>query len=205
MMGASVNNDSHNIMHLIKEGTVGAEVGVWKGSSTKQFLKKKPAMLHLVDPYACSGYNEAIEANDPTFDQEVWLNKKKYTRLTKGNTVEDFDNYYDKVASIIADQYGSLPNVTFSRMPATEWFAKFDEPFLDWIYLDGDHSYTGAYNDLCGALKVVKKGGIIIGDDYGWGMEGEWRGGVKKAVDQWVAENNLTLEQFGKFQFVARV
>ena len=76
-------------------------------------------------------------------------------------------------------------------------------PFLDWIYVDGDHSYTGAYTDLCNALKAVKSGGLIIGDDYKWGRPGD-KGGVKKAANQWAEENGLTLEQYGKNQFVVR-
>jgi predicted O-methyltransferase YrrM len=86
-------------------------------------------------------------------------------------------------------------------MTATQWFAQFDKPFLDWIYIDGDHSYTGAYNDFCNALTVVKKGGIIIGDDYKWSSDGD-KGGVKKAVNQWAEENDLKLEQYGKNQVV---
>ena len=98
MMGNPKNGDSRNIMHLIEEGTVGAEIGVWMGSSSRQFLQKKPKMLYLVDPWACSGYDEAIEANDPTYSLNRMLNKDQYVRLVKGNTVEKFDKYYDDVA-----------------------------------------------------------------------------------------------------------
>lgn len=204
MMGSSTNNDSHHIMSLVEKGTVGAEIGVWKGSSSRQFLKREPEMLYLVDPWACSGYDEAVEANDPTFSMKNMLNNRKYVQLAKGNDEKAFDIYYDDVAAAIEEEFGKKENVTIARMPATQWFNQFDEPFLDWIYIDGDHSYTGAYNDCCNALKVVKKGGLIMGDDYKWGKDGD-KGGVKKAVNQWVEENNLTLEQFGDFQFVVRL
>lgn len=205
MMGSNRNKDSHHIMHLIEEGTIGAEIGVWKGSSSEQFLKRNPKMLYLVDPWACSGYDEAVEANDPTFSMEAMLNNPKYVKLTKGKDEKSFDIYYDDVAADIERRFGGLENVTICRMPATQWFdLSEDGPFLDWIYIDGDHSYTGAYNDLCNALKVVKEGGLIIGDDYKWGRPGD-KGGVKKAANQWAEENGLTLEQFGENQFVVRL
>ena len=204
MMGNPKNGDSKNIMHLIEAGTIGAEIGVWMGSSSRQFLQRRPKYLYLVDPWACSGYDEAIEADDPTYSLDRMLNKDQYVRLAKGNTVEKFDKYYDDVAEKVIAEFGSKDNVMVCRMTATEWFNQYDGPPLDWIYIDGDHSYTGCYNDLCNALKVVKKGGLIIGDDYKWHTSGD-KGGVKKAVNQFVEENNFKLEKFGKVQWVIRL
>ena len=39
---------------------------------------------------------------------------------------------------------------------------------LDWIYIDGNHSYEQCIKDLKNALNIVKPGVLIIGDDYGW-------------------------------------
>ena len=41
MMIQSKNSDSINIMYLIKEDTVGAEIGVWRGNTSLMFLSKK--------------------------------------------------------------------------------------------------------------------------------------------------------------------
>ena len=40
MANSGVNTDSDKILHLIKPGTIGAEIGVWKGSSSEKFLKR---------------------------------------------------------------------------------------------------------------------------------------------------------------------
>ena len=202
MMGSPKNTDSHNIMDLIEKGSVGAEIGVWMGSSSRQFLQKDPSKLYLVDPWAVRGYDEALEAKDETFDYDKYLNN--YSKLTGKPTAKAFDIYYDDVYAGVEKEFGGDKRVEICRETATEWFAKFDEPFLDWIYVDGDHSYTGAYTDLCNALKAVKSGGLIIGDDYKWGRPGD-KGGVKKAANQWAEENGLTLEQHGQNQFVVRV
>ena len=37
---------------------------------------------------------------------------------------------------------------------------------LDWIYIDSDHSYKGAKEDIEGWFPKVRKGGIISGHDY---------------------------------------
>jgi predicted O-methyltransferase YrrM len=89
-------------------------------------------------------------------------------------------------------------------MLSTNWFETYSGEKLDWIYIDGDHSYTGVINDLRNAIKVVKKGGLIIGDDYKWHSE-EDKGGVKKAVKEFIAEQNLKVNQYGKVQFVIQL
>ena len=41
-----------------------------------------------------------------------------------------------------------------------------DDQTLDIVYIDGDHSYEGVKRDLDAAGRKVKKGGIIIVNDY---------------------------------------
>ena len=45
------NNGSGEVLRYIKKGTIGAEIGVWKGSTSRHFVKKNLKELHLVDPY----------------------------------------------------------------------------------------------------------------------------------------------------------
>ncbi len=41
----------------------------------------------------------------------------------------------------------------------------FPEGFFDFIYIDGDHRYKGALNDIKSYAPLLKQGGIICGDD----------------------------------------
>ena len=56
---------------------------------------------------------------------------------------------------------------------------KIDLSLIDMIFLDGGHSYETVSSDLSIILKKIKKGKIIICDDYD-----QTTYGVKKAVDE---------------------
>jgi len=60
---------------------------------------------------------------------------------------------------------------------------------FDLINVDGDHSYEGAYGDLCRVWPLLNPGGIIIVDDLGMVD-------VKRAVDQFRDEHTVDLEGF---------
>ena len=56
---------------------------------------------------------------------------------------------------------------------------KIDLSAIDMIFLDGGHSYETVRSDLSLILKEIKKGKVIICDDYD-----QTSYGVKKAVDE---------------------
>ena len=84
-------------------------------------------------------------------------------------------------------------------MSTSQWFDTFAEP-LDWIYVDASHSYEGCLHDLTRALEVIKPGGVLFGDDYG-----DKKPGVKKAVDKFIKNTGLKLNNFHADQFEIRV
>lgn len=64
---------------------------------------------------------------------------------------------------------------------------------FDLINVDGDHSYEGAYGDLCRVWPLLAPGGVIIVDDTGMAD-------VKRAVEQFRDEHALDLEGFAWHQ-----
>lgn len=60
--------------------------------------------------------------------------------------------------------------------------------YLDLVFIDGDHSYNSVLKDLNIFYKKIKKGGMIVGDDYMGNIE------TKTAVDDFVIKNNLKIE-----------
>ena len=58
----------------------------------------------------------------------------------------------------------------------------FADGYFDWIDIGGNHLYEYVARDLQLSFEKTRTGGLITGDDYvevGW-----WKGGVKKAVDE---------------------
>ena len=49
MMATHTNKDSRHIMHVIKPDSIGAEIGVWMGNTSTQFLKKGLKKFYMVD------------------------------------------------------------------------------------------------------------------------------------------------------------
>jgi hypothetical protein len=205
MMATHTNKDSHNLMHVIKPNTVGAEIGVWFGNTSTQFLKRRLKKLYMVDSYSVEPYKENSEM---TYQEYL----AKYQPITGEFAEAGFQKYYDRVYTEINSRFRTHKEVEICRMLSDEWFKKYNDVELDWIYIDGDHSYEGCLRDLENALKIVKPGGLILGDDYGWpalkpGVNKWAKAGVTKAVNEFINTNNLTKHMFrhGVTQFEIRV
>lgn len=201
MMGSQHNKDSHSIMGAIQPGTIGAEIGVWYGNTSEQFLRRGVKELHLIDPWSVEPYKESNADEHGGFEKYL----ERYSKICGGNTVEHFQRYYDKVAREVEQKFFMSPQVKIHRMTSTEWFDSFQGK-LDWIYVDGDHSYEGCLRDLRDCLKVVKQGGIIFGDDFRHpGKPGGGKPGVVKAVKEFMEETGFEPTYYGNQQFGLKI
>ena len=61
---------------------------------------------------------------------------------------------------------------------------------IDYVFLDGGHSYSTVKNDLECCLDVVLSNGTIMCDDYNFGHLPD----VKNAIDEFVKNNNLNCQ-----------
>ena len=194
MMIQSKNSDSINIMTLIKENTVGAEIGVWRGNTSLMFLSRKIKKLYMIDPYAVDNYEYLGEDYMQNF-------YSKYSKLTGEFSKAGFMRYYDQVYKEVLEKVKNHSAAELCRMTSDVWFEKNKSIKLDWIYIDGDHSYPQTKKDLNNSFKVVKSGGRIIGDDYKW-PDAKWgKEGTTKAVDEFIQQNKLKMFRHGMTQF----
>ena len=60
---------------------------------------------------------------------------------------------------------------------------------FDIVFVDGSHEAQDVLHDAVQAFRLVKTGGLIIFDDYGWGLEGQSR--PKEAIDAFLHCFNL--------------
>ena len=68
---------------------------------------------------------------------------------------------------------------------------------VDYVFLDGGHDYKTVKNDLDCCTEVIKNNGTILCDDYNL----SYAPGVKKAIDEYVKDNNFNCEILNKSRF----
>lgn len=124
------------------------EVGSWLGRSAA-FMgveianSKKPISFFAVDPWIDGGPD---------------LRDTKYFKdLTKG-PYETFLENIRPVSHIVKPM----------RSPSVEASYNFIPQTVDFLMLDGDHSYEAVKADIAAWMPRMKKGGVISGDDYLW-------------------------------------
>jgi len=67
---------------------------------------------------------------------------------------------------------------------------KIDMSKIDYVFLDGGHTYETVKNDLECCLEVIRSNGTILCDDYNFGHLPD----VKNAIDEFVKKNNLNCQ-----------
>lgn len=134
---------------------VGVELGVaYAGHSNAMLKSTKLTKLYGVDPFMHQdGYDDPMNLPQDEFD---CLHQYVLNRM-----------------SVYGQRYELL------RMSSVEASKCIDEE-LDFIYIDADHSYEGAKNDLIAWFQKIRDGGIIGGHDYGHGNFP----GIQKAIDE---------------------
>lgn len=174
------------MLSALLERGVCAEIGTWKGDFAAVILEhRRPQRLYLVDPWEHRAEGDYAEAS--------------YGGRMEGGQ-QALDAMHESVASRFAAEIAS-GQVEIVRRRSTDAAATLADESLDWVYIDGDHSYDGVKRDLDAYFGKVKPGGLLAGDDYG--HEGSWFGdGVKRAVDEF-APRCAALEVIGT-QFLLR-
>lgn len=162
------NDGIDRVVNDIRRGSTGVEVGVWRGDSSARLLQKA-GFLHLVDPWAVTAYADSDEFGN----YQSYL--ARYSKLVGSADPAAFQAYYDGVYESVQDRFKNSP-VTIHRCKSHEFFETFGGR-VDWVYIDGAHSYDGCLSDLEDAACITD---TIYGDDY------LTKEGVTKAVREFL-------------------
>lgn len=152
------------LIEMLKERGIkkGAEIGVDHGKYAEQLLRGIPGLqLLCIDP---------------------WL------PYTEGTEVHDQEN----ISAIYHEAHERLTplNANVLRATSMEAVQYIDNNSLDFIFIDGNHSYSYVLEDITEWYKKLKPGGIMVGHDYKEDKVNDY--GVIEAVQKYTTDNHIT-------------
>jgi len=150
------------ISQYLGKKSTGAEIGVYKGGFG-EFLLPHCKKLYLVDPwYRMKPYWGIISPENSAVDALINILSIYKKEINEGRV------------EVVIDY-------------STQFLNSLQDESLDWVYLDASHSYESTLSEIQGAIRVIKNGGYLFGDDYDPDPN-SFQNGVFRAV-------NRTLEQ----------
>jgi len=119
------------------------EIGSYKGKST----------AFMCVEIANSGKKIRFECVDPMELMGGYLNMPQDEK--DGYSFEEFTQRLESVK----DHY------KLNRMTSNDAVKLYEDGSIDFLLIDGDHSYQGVYDDIVNYLPKMRSGGLIVGDD----------------------------------------
>jgi len=137
----------------------GIEIGTCKGASAMEWCGAIPGLqLTCVDPYKPYHGNDQQDSLDRLF--EMALQKIS-------------DSGYD---------------IDLWRASSRDTVSVFEDESVDFLFIDGDHTFDAVMMDLLQYAPKVRRGGIIALHDY----FRSWDGGVMDAVDAYTKHHAIS-------------
>lgn len=93
---------------------------------------------------------------------------------------------YEQFYETTKNKFAVFPQVTIIRKTSEEAANEIPEP-LDFVYIDGNHSYEYVKKDITLYYPKIRQFGVLGGHDYPTGR------GVKRAVDEFTKQHKLFL------------
>ena len=166
-----------NFIKQCKGNEVIVEVGSWKGRSAvfmgvllHNYFKEhnKAPKFFAVDHF--KGSDEKAHHEDPI--------------CNKGLLFAEFQNNIYQVQKF----------VTPIKAPSVEAAQTFEDNSIDFLLIDGGHTYEDVYSDIKAWITKMKPGSIICGDDANWS-------GVRQAAEEWFNKEKIQILGEGKSKY----
>ena len=171
----------------------GIELGVFKGEFSKVILNNWSGTLYLIDVWRPLPVEEYDDVSNNQYHSNAY-----------SNVIENIKGYENRAFML--------------RMNSIDAIELFRDQTLDFIYIDANHTYESAKEDIQLWYPKIKVGGMISGHDYLpqylfdqrpneknipilMGEEKDYVGmfGVNHAVNEFVVKYNLKLNLTNEF------
>lgn len=148
------------ILQTLPAESHGVEIGVCRGSGMLYTLEDCPniSLLYGVDPW------------------------KEYPEMTQAEVDIAYAECVIRIKPMI-----DCGRAKILRMPSLEAVKLFENEWVDYIFVDGQHTKPAVVNDLGAWVPHVRSGGIVSGDD--WGIPG-----VAEGVREYRERTGITSE-----------
>jgi len=152
---------------------IGAELGVWKGKMSYYLLSELPNLtLIMVDRWA------------PPIPGDSYHTSGSEMALCD---IKKFDKVYAEAMDRV---FPYRDRTIVYEMTTVKAADDVENYFLDFVFIDADHSYEGVKNDIIHWRDKVKIGGWICGHDWG----NVKKGNVQKAVEEFFPREKIELD-----------
>lgn len=169
------------------------EIGVFCGVTSRNVCELLNIIHH--GNFSYMGFDLFGEKLNQTFDEvePEYIKSQKFSNPLKHlyyniilkenlNSKESIEKFLNKF----------VKNITLVKGDTNRTLKEKDLSKIDFAFIDGGHSYATTYNDLSILYSFMKdKKKTIICDDY---IDASYITEVKKAVDDFVKKNNLSLK-----------
>jgi len=146
-----------------KKEIIGIEIGVERGGSAFNLLENSDVkILYLIEPYL--PYTDL--EGEHVCDEHCQKNNKK----------------------ICLDTLKNFTNFQLIEKSSDEAFNFFEDESLDYIFIDGLHTYEQCYKDMENYYPKLKKGGLFYGHDFTYVSK------VREAVENFSKKVNKEIE-----------
>ena len=188
--GLSVLND----LDVTKELHI-LEIGSFEGKSTVWFLENllqnKNSTITCVDPWM--SYSQDKDSLNSYFkEKNEWdLTKRKTKEIFLYNIVESGDSGKVIIRQGFSDKV--LPSLIT------------EQKTYDIIYIDGNHTAPYVMMDSVMSWPLLKKGGIMIFDDYTWGLDRPTTTRPKESIDYFMLSfADYVTELYSKYRKIVK-
>lgn len=147
----------------------GIEIGVARAESSYAILETcdNVSKLYGIDPYiAYDDWNGHV-------DQE-------HNDKTREIAIKNMEQFGDRFVGLL---HSTSKTVIQGDLDGE---TGFNEKSMDFIFIDGDHSYEGAKWDMVNYYKFIRPGGLFAGHDYNLNT-------VRTALEEFRHENKIRL------------
>jgi hypothetical protein len=178
--------DRAQLLSFLPGGGIVAEIGVALGDFSERILRDgRASELHLIDPWIHQ-------------DREDYLSDDN--NVAAGAQEQRFADIQTRYAAEIAEG-----RVHVHRAFSQDKMPEFADRSLDWVYIDGMHTFDAVSLDLAMSWDKIKDDGFILGHDFTNGLLGQKQNfGVVEAVNRFVIEHKaifvaMTMEVYPTF------